>query len=232
MARQAGLQFVSADELKKQYNIDSSNDQDAINDSVMETVQDSHKQPNHMATLQPSKINDTSAVKLDRNLDSLSLTKEVTTESEQQLSTDRQKMQSTGGPHKTSVQPVAKGTEIRLLGLNLGEGVGTLALKKLCIMVQCARCHVNTEISSLAPNQDITVSCTKCHNKMSAKFSAAIAHQFSSVLGYLDLRDCGAFDLVLQNSECLVNCLSCSKDTVLKVKTVLYCSKILNIIKI
>ena len=43
-------------------------------------------------------------------------------------------------------------------------------------------------------------------------FRPAIVHQFSAILGYFDVKECHAFDLVLSESEFMVGCEKCNKE--------------------
>lgn len=43
-------------------------------------------------------------------------------------------------------------------------------------------------------------------------------HRYSDVLGYLDLHNAAPFDLVLQECELIVGCLTCSQENPLEVK--------------
>lgn len=214
---------MSADELKKQYNVSGSPAEGSVlqkeNEAAMSgmTISDEGDDA-AVSTLEQQVVvcGDGSGLSVSSADKSASAGQEVA----RNVSPSRKENSNTAASSDGAVQPVAKGTEVKLLGLNLGEGVATLMLKQACLVVQCSRCHLNAEVTSVQSRQDVTVACAKCNIRMGIKYSAAIAHQFSSVIGYLDLHDCGAFDLVLQNCEFLVNCLGCSKDTTLKVSSI------------
>ncbi|XP_046366802.2 uncharacterized protein LOC124142396 [Haliotis rufescens] len=105
-----------------------------------------------------------------------------------------------------------KGTEITLKNLQLREGANTLMCDKIHITIQCGRCKNHTDFNT--PSHRInSVSCTKCNQSQLLTFRPVLMHQFSSVMGYLDLENCTAFDLVLQDCEARVGCVNCSKES-------------------
>lgn len=59
--------------------------------------------------------------------------------------------------------------------------------------------------------------CLKCSYPQILTFRSAIMHQFSSVVGYLDLDGCIPFDLILQDCIFKLGCFSCNKEMKAKV---------------
>ncbi|KAK3601182.1 hypothetical protein CHS0354_004383 [Potamilus streckersoni] len=108
-----------------------------------------------------------------------------------------------------------KGTEVALKNLQLLDSAATLLFEKIYIIIQCERCSSKTEFSTPAGRVNSVV-CVKCSNTMVAFFRSALVHQFSSVLGYLELQGCKAFDLVMQESALKLGCLNCSQEVTLK----------------
>ncbi|KAK3096608.1 hypothetical protein FSP39_001645 [Pinctada imbricata] len=104
-----------------------------------------------------------------------------------------------------------KGTEMKLRNLQLGENAATMIFMKVKVVVQCARCKNKSDVI-LQATRPILVSCSKCNNPQVVNFRPAIMHQFSSVMGYLDLDGCSAFDLILQESDFKLGCFSCNKE--------------------
>lgn len=119
------------------------------------------------------------------------------------------------------IDPAKRGTEIKLHHLQLLEGAATLRATKLHQIVQCERCKTRTELT-LPPDQLNVIRCAKCNNEQFITYRPNLIHQFTSVLGYLDLKDCVAFDLVL--SECVfqVGCLGCSKEMAVQVGHIIW----------
>ena len=65
------------------------------------------------------------------------------------------------------------------------------------------------------------VACAKCHSEQYLTFHPAMAHQFSSVLGYLDVQGCMAFDLILPECDFSLGCLNCSNQMAVGVSTMI-----------
>ena len=74
-----------------------------------------------------------------------------------------------------------------------------------------SRCKNKDEIS-VRQNQGVSLICGKCSNTCMVAFRPAIVHQFSAILGYFDVKECHAFDLVLSESEFMVGCEKCNKE--------------------
>ncbi|RXM95076.1 hypothetical protein EOD39_17281 [Acipenser ruthenus] len=64
----------------------------------------------------------------------------------------------------------------------------------------------------MARDHPYTAQCEKCSAHISATFRPSMLHHYSAVLGYLDLSAAVPVDLVLQDCELVVGCLSCSKE--------------------
>lgn len=119
---------------------------------------------------------------------------------------------------KIDLNPEKKGTEIVLRNLQLRENAATILFSKIEVIVQCNRCKQKTEIK--VPAQEVnSVPCSKCNSELLIQFRPSMLHQFSSVMGYLDLIGCSAFDLVLQNSTFHIGCMNCSKEMKVEVCT-------------
>ncbi|XP_063782652.1 uncharacterized protein LOC134932282 isoform X2 [Pseudophryne corroboree] len=104
-----------------------------------------------------------------------------------------------------------KGTEIRFLGLKLGEGVGTLLAHRIALSLQCSRCKVTADLS-LTEKQPCTAQCDKCNSHISGTFHPSILHQYTTVLGYVDIQGAVAKDLILLESTFMIGCLNCSHE--------------------
>ncbi|KAM9311831.1 protein KTI12 homolog [Gastrophryne carolinensis] len=108
-----------------------------------------------------------------------------------------------------------KGTEIRFLGLKLGEGVGTLTAYGIVVSLQCRRCNVTADLA-LTEKQPCIAQCDKCNSRISGTFYPTVLHQYSTVLGYVDIQGAAAKDLVLLECSFLVGCLNCSQEESVK----------------
>lgn len=103
-----------------------------------------------------------------------------------------------------------KGTEVKFRRLELGEGVATLECVKVALRVQCGRCRCNVDVVTPARRRNV-VTCGRCSRSCSLTFRPNLMHQFNSVLGYLDLVDCCAVDLVLSSCVFALDCFGCNK---------------------
>lgn len=108
-----------------------------------------------------------------------------------------------------------KGTEIRFLGLQLGGGVGTLTAHHIVVSLQCSRCKVTADLS-LTGKQPCTAQCEKCNSRISGTFHPSILHQYSTLLGYMDIQGATAKDLVLLECSFIISCLTCSHEEQVK----------------
>lgn len=128
-----------------------------------------------------------------------------------------------------NLNSVRRGTEIRLKGLEMKENVASLQYGQIKIIVQCGRCKTNTDLETPAGRVNM-IQCGKCHNTQLLTFRPSLIHQFSSVLGYLDLDACVPFDMILQDSAFKITCLSCNKDTKVDVRFASICQRKLMIL--
>ena len=104
-----------------------------------------------------------------------------------------------------------KGTEVTLCGLQLTDGAATVFLSQVTLLVACSRC-TNTNEARLVPGHAYAAVCSYCHANQLMEFTAAIAHHMSSVVGWLNLDGCRAFDLVVADCQFLIGCINCSKE--------------------
>ncbi|VDI55177.1 Hypothetical predicted protein [Mytilus galloprovincialis] len=105
-----------------------------------------------------------------------------------------------------------RGTEVRLRNLQLRDSASTLVFLQIKIIIQCTRCHNRLDVKT-PPNQVNAVPCQKCNQSQLVNFRPSMAHQYSSVIGYLDVEGCTAFDLVMQDCQFKLGCMRCSKET-------------------
>lgn len=134
-----------------------------------------------------------------------------------------------------------RGTEVKLLGLRLGENTATVVAQQVTVCLQCnrwagqlwveksititilttcdaaCRCKVTADLT-LSDRSTCTAQCEKCSADISAAFRPCMVHHYSDVLGYLDLHNATPADLVLQECELIVGCLSCSQEGPLQVR--------------
>ncbi|XP_015253693.1 PREDICTED: uncharacterized protein LOC107099906 [Cyprinodon variegatus] len=104
-----------------------------------------------------------------------------------------------------------RGTEVKLLGLRLGENTATVIAHQVTVCLQCNRCKVTADLT-LTGRTTCSAQCEKCNAGINAAFRPCMIHHYSDVLGYLDLQNATASDLVLQDCHLSVGCLSCSQE--------------------
>ncbi|XP_008309205.1 uncharacterized protein LOC103379434 isoform X2 [Cynoglossus semilaevis] len=108
-----------------------------------------------------------------------------------------------------------RGTEVKVLGLRLGENTATVVAQQISVCFQCNRCKITADLT-LSGRTACAAQCEKCSSSISAAFRPCMLHHYCDVLGYLDLHNVVPSDLVLQDCELIVGCLSCSQDTLLQ----------------
>ncbi|KAK1784652.1 hypothetical protein P4O66_003335 [Electrophorus voltai] len=108
-----------------------------------------------------------------------------------------------------------RGTEVKLLGLRLGEGTATVVAKLITVSLQCNRCKVTSDLT-LSGQLTCMAQCEKCGAGIRAAFRPSMLHHYSNVLGYLDLNTAVPVDLVLQDCQLIIGCLSCNQEETLQ----------------
>lgn len=104
-----------------------------------------------------------------------------------------------------------KGTEVKLVGLRLCEGTATVMARQITVSMQCNRCKMTSDLT-LSGRMACTAQCEKCGSEIRATFRPSMLHHYSDVLGYLDLYAAAAVDLILQDCQLIVGCLTCNKE--------------------
>ncbi|XP_077566367.1 uncharacterized protein LOC144182203 [Stigmatopora nigra] len=110
------------------------------------------------------------------------------------------------------ISEVRRGTEVKLLGLTLGENTATVVGHNITVCLQCNRCKVTADLT-LSGKTSCTANCEKCSARITAAFRPSMLHHYSDVLGYLDLQNAVPSDLVLQDCQLNVGCLNCSQES-------------------
>ena len=118
--------------------------------------------------------------------------------------------------HRALIDPNKCGTEVKLHNLQLRESAASLVATSIAMVIQCSRCKNTTELTT-PPSRVNSVTCHRCNATQLVTFRGGMVHQFSSVLGYLDLVECTAFDMILSECEFMVGCLGCSKEMSMQV---------------
>ncbi|KAJ3093206.1 hypothetical protein HK102_000007 [Quaeritorhiza haematococci] len=133
----------------------------------------------------------------------------------QQTDDQQQNMGSTTRSHH-------RGVQIRLVNHQL-QNISLLRTHQLGLIIRCSRCKNSTDITNLQPAPlDVGDSggnaahnvrvfpCETCQTNLGIRFRGDLVHQSSSSLGYLDLENCSAFDLL--PSTFVATCSNCSKE--------------------
>ncbi|XP_061578626.1 uncharacterized protein si:dkey-24l11.2 [Cololabis saira] len=124
---------------------------------------------------------------------------------------DQQQAEASHLVENIKISDPRRGTEVKLLGLRLGENTATVVAQRITVCLQCHRCKVTADLT-LTGRTPCTAQCEKCNADINAAFRPCMLHHYSDVLGYLDLFNAAPADLVLQECELVVGCLSCSQD--------------------
>ncbi|ELU01558.1 hypothetical protein CAPTEDRAFT_157003 [Capitella teleta] len=114
-----------------------------------------------------------------------------------------------------SLDPNKRGTEIKLLNLQLKESAAAMRATSIALVIQCGRCKNNIDVKT-PPDRTNAVQCPRCQETQYITFRGCMVHPMNSVIGYLDLVNCIAFDVMLSECVFLVSCLACSKDMTLQ----------------
>ncbi|XP_076444010.1 uncharacterized protein LOC143282295 [Babylonia areolata] len=205
VAKAAGLEFISAKQLQKQYPAPSYSSDDKDNDD---------DNSDEAETESDSQDEDTSSDYDESDEDDNNESGDDERAKEEDQSRGEQKGQRSQQDKVKAmmVEPERRGTEVMLKNLQLKESAATLYFEKVCLMVQCERCKATSEFMA-TPGRVNVVQCGQCSQTQMATYRPAMAHHFSAAVGFLDLDACVPHDLILLKSSAVVACIHCSKDT-------------------
>nr|KAG5703656.1 hypothetical protein BaRGS_002530 [Batillaria attramentaria] len=200
VAKSAGLEFISAKELQKQY--PGQGDDSPDEDDYEENETDSEN---------------TQTSESGNEEESDSEYDEYESEEDDQAEEDRSGANQTKKAKQDKLKamladPERKGTEITLKNMQLRESAAAMYFDKIYLAIQCERCKGTSEFLTSGGRVNV-VQCGRCGQTQVATFRPALVHHFSSTIGFLDLDACLPFDVILQNCCSVVTCLNCSKET-------------------
>ncbi|KAM8860976.1 uncharacterized protein ACB058_007957 isoform 2-T2 [Synchiropus picturatus] len=109
------------------------------------------------------------------------------------------------------ISNIRRGTEVKLLGLRLGENTATVVTQQIAVCLQCNRCKITADLT-LSGRTPCSAQCEKCSASIRAAFRPCMLHHYCDVLGYLDLHNATPVDLVLQDCDLNFSCLNCSNE--------------------
>lgn len=203
MAEIAGLQFISADQLKTRYKVCDQEEQDDEQSELTERKEAGKfwKETNSAAVGENSEVKEEDEAEEEEEEKESVLNEDNSTKGDQSS-------QSSG-------LTARRGTEISLQNLQLLNCAATLLAVNVSLMISCSRCSNKGELKANA-GQLNRAECPYCRNQQLVMFRPSMAHQLSCVIGYLDLDGCDAFDMILSDCLFLVNCLECSFDNKLQ----------------
>lgn len=187
----AGLQFISYQELQASVAEKSGNDQSSDPAGADEGVGDEGK--------------------LEKTEGEKTVEEEGQGLDEGQQQQDDEEAATSHLVENIKISDPRRGTEMKLLGLRLGENAATVVAQQITVCLQCNRCKVTADLT-LTGRTPCTAQCEKCNASIDAAFRPCMLHHYSNVLGYLDLHNATPVDLVLQDCDLTVGCLSCSQE--------------------
>ena len=193
MAAAAGVQFISATSLREQYS--------AVTDSQDEESQTDGEEEDEDSEDEESDYSDKGELP------------------QQPGHIGEMPPESGHDSYHQSATAERKGTEVKLRELQLSENAATLLAKKIKAVVVCGRCKDKTDVT-MSSQRPVQVSCAKCSQGMIVAFRSNMAHQFSSVIGYMDVSDCQAFDIVLLDCVFDIGCFNCNKEVTIEVRRI------------
>jgi hypothetical protein len=112
----------------------------------------------------------------------------------------------------TSIQPLHKGTQIRLPDLFINR-ISLVRCISPSFIIRCARCKGSNDVTRLTPNQESWVNCDTCGLQLGIQYRPSLLHSRDSTkgLGYLDLQACTIVDLLPSVWE--LTCEECGEVT-------------------
>ena len=191
VAEAAGVHFVSASQLQEKYN--RSSDEDDIDSEEEEDDEE------------------------DESDDEEDDDDEYSMDSDSEEEEEEEEERSSRGQGSSSLDPTKKGIEVKLARLQLVENAVSLKLTQFSIVIQCSRCKNKSDLTSPVGRLD-SLPCSKCHGEQLVTLRPAMAHQFSSVIGYLDMNGCVPVDLILSECHFAVACFGCDKEMAMQVR--------------
>ena len=80
-----------------------------------------------------------------------------------------------------------RGTEMRLSGLVMSDGVGVGRCASVKVTLQCTRCRAQQD-ETIRADSPASQPCSQCQHCFSFSYRPAVFHSASSTLGFLDLQ--------------------------------------------
>jgi len=105
-----------------------------------------------------------------------------------------------------------KGTQMKAEVLKL-VNIGILEANTLTLVLVCERCHQQIEIT-LIPLSTYAIQCSKCSSDHIVTLRKEPMHEFSFILGYLDIQGCSPLEII--HGKFRASCLECGESNVLK----------------
>ncbi|PIK36763.1 hypothetical protein BSL78_26407 [Apostichopus japonicus] len=126
----------------------------------------------------------------DKNEELASAVSGMQVDSEEDEEEQRSSDEDTSSAAKVIFDPPDKdmrGTEVIFQGLKLSEAVGTLAVTRLTVIVQCVRCKERVDVTT-PPRRNNLITCGRCNNRQIVTYRPCLVHPMSHVIGFLTLR--------------------------------------------
>ncbi|KAH3840515.1 uncharacterized protein LOC127879356 [Dreissena polymorpha] len=215
-ARAAGLEFIPAKELQQKLPPSQAS---AYSDDQGNREDIEAKDTRRMVAYRKGEIEDKTYEGPEFGTDSNQHSDNDEAESEED-DEDHIENQEGGNDEKVHQRPIIaadterRGTELSFRNMQIWYCT-TVLVERVRLVIQCERCKNQTDFST-PPNRVNSVPCSKCNATQLVVYRPVLAHSYSSTFGYLDLDECTAFDVVLQDCHISMGCIMCSRDILVK----------------
>uniref|UniRef100_A0A0N5AG60 C3H1-type domain-containing protein n=1 Tax=Syphacia muris TaxID=451379 RepID=A0A0N5AG60_9BILA len=108
-----------------------------------------------------------------------------------------------------------EGIEARISWKNLSGNIASISALSLAFQIKCIKCSCAGFMTCLG--KQLTPSyCKQCKNRQTITFEPKIVHEFSNVIGILDVKGCRPVDCILLSSTVTITCLKCNTEAIIE----------------
>lgn len=211
-AREAGLQFITANELRKEQDCQVPDDEASTVDSaVIDTEKDSRR-PVVYRKFDNTEEEVYTGPDPEANIGTLEDSSSEDDDEDDNSNGDSEETGNEKGHQRPQIDPNTerRGTEMSFRNKWVWY-LTTILVEKLRLVVQCERCKNTTDFIT-PPNRVNSIACSKCNNTQLVVYRPVLSHANCTTFGYLDLEGCTAFDVILQDCHFSLGCVMCGRD--------------------